>query len=581
MLLPICSSAQQVVGIDLVKKAVGVAETEELDPDEVERLEDILRHPISINTSTVPVLDKSGLFTAFQIASLIDYRARHGDILSLLELSSLDGFSEDFVTAIAPFITIELKKSIGSIARTNSVQHDMYVRNGVRSDGNKYMYGLKYRIRNDCLGLSFSVNNAYGDTTPYPICSGNLSWSHSHGKIIVGDFNARLGQGLCIWNTAVYSGLTTPAAFMKKPSGVSSTFSFSGSSALTGVAADYWSGRWKLTAFISAPGIKDIRDKPHKIVLNPVMNVSRYGRLSVVSLTHTMTIDELYMNLSTCRIPDMKSSVDASLCIGGINIFGETAYSWVFRKVGAIAGTDFMAGESLRMAAMLKYLPYGPFSNEYCAALSAELKEGRWVKIAVPGTYVNTLRSNTCNFSAEASYYPESKAKDGKKSIQVKFYADWIYIPVEWLQFKIRISERLRTWGRSMRTDMRFDAAFIVDKLTLSLRMNALRCVDVGLLSYIEARYQNAKIDTGIRTGLFKIDDWDDRIYVYERDAPGNFNVPSYYGRGFWIASYTAWKYARWGRLSVRASYVDYPFMAKEKKKPGRAELKIQGVFMF
>ena len=77
-----------------------------------------------------------------------------------------------------------------------------------------------------------------------------------------------------------------------------------------------------------------------------------------------------------------------------------------------------------------------------------------------------------------------------------------------------------------------------------------------------------------LRCGIFKADDWADRIYVYERDAPGSFNVPAYYGRGIWTSGYVSWRFAGWGSLYVRSSYVSYPMM-REKKKPGKAELKL------
>ena len=74
-----------------------------------------------------------------------------------------------------------------------------------------------------------------------------------------------------------------------------------------------------------------------------------------------------------------------------------------------------------------------------------------------------------------------------------------------------------------------------------------------------------------LRQGAFMVDDWDDRIYVYERDAPGNFNVPALYGRGFWTSMYLSWKFAGWGRLYLIGIY----------KKPGNAELKLQCALHF
>jgi hypothetical protein len=84
-----------------------------------------------------------------------------------------------------------------------------------------------------------------------------------------------------------------------------------------------------------------------------------------------------------------------------------------------------------------------------------------------------------------------------------------------------------------------------------------------------------------MKQSVFIVDNWDDRIYAYEYDVPGSFNVPAYYGRGVWIASMLSWKVSRLIRLYARASYISYPFMSDEKKKPGKAELKLQSVFKF
>ena len=82
---------------------------------------------------------------------------------------------------------------------------------------------------------------------------------------------------------------------------------------------------------------------------------------------------------------------------------------------------------------------------------------------------------------------------------------------------------------------------------------------------------------------MFRVDNWDDRIYVYEGDAPGNFNVRGYYGRGFWTAMTAGVKCSRSCRAYLRASYLDYPWQTPgtEEKKPGKAELKLQVVLDF
>ena len=111
--------------------------------------------------------------------------------------------------------------------------------------------------------------------------------------------------------------------------------------------------------------------------------------------------------------------------------------------------------------------------------------------------------------------------------------------------------------------------------------MDALKCAGVAVLGYMEGGYTGSSFSSYLRAGAFMIDDWDDRIYVYERDAPDSFNVPAYYGRGMWAAFNIIWKPVLWCSIYLRVSWTSYLFMPEEKRKPGRAELKLQTVFRF
>ena len=111
--------------------------------------------------------------------------------------------------------------------------------------------------------------------------------------------------------------------------------------------------------------------------------------------------------------------------------------------------------------------------------------------------------------------------------------------------------------------------------------MDALKCAGVAVLGYMEGGYTGSSFSSYLRAGAFMIDDWDDRIYVYERDAPDSFNVPAYYGRGMWAAFNIIWKPVLWCSIYLRVSWTGYLFMPEARRKPGRAELKLQTVFRF
>ena len=70
------------------------------------------------------------------------------------------------------------------------------------------------------------------------------------------------------------------------------------------------------------------------------------------------------------------------------------------------------------------------------------------------------------------------------------------------------------------------------------------------------------------------MDKWPDRIYVYERDAPGNFNVPAYYGKGWSLSFAGSLRPSRRHAFYLRLSYIGYPWM--DSPKPSRTEVKLQ-----
>lgn len=64
------------------------------------------------------------------------------------------------------------------------------------------------------------------------------------------------------------------------------------------------------------------------------------------------------------------------------------------------------------------------------------------------------------------------------------------------------------------------------------------------------------------RFTLFRIDNWDDRIYVYERDAPGNFSSTAYYGRGLGASLY----------LKYRSAYLVFRLLRHPWSDPSKSE---------
>ena len=575
-LLYLDSFAQSSEDMQRILEFAGYDSPEEMDEYEVERLASFIERPVRINLSSASALRSCGLFTAYQTAALLDYRSRHGDVLSYSELSSVDGFTDEAVRILAPFISLD-----GGDIHVNDVgskrpAYDIAVRSAlnIAEESATGSYAAKCRISfGGNLSLSLSVSGKY-DGSPVP--SGSVVWEPVRIplRIVAGDFNARFGQGLAIWNGMSMTGLSKVSSFFRSSSGISSSGSFTSSAAHTGIAGEFSFSRMRLSAFVAFPDIKTLGIKGTGVL--PAVNLGWYGRNMCMSLTHYLETSRFVAG-SPMYIPDMKTSADMALCIRGTDVFSEIAFDWVSMTSAGLIGVRFPVGETMRMASHLRYYP-DSFNPGRSAAVRSVSKCSNEYGLSLCCEYIPESGGITGSLSVDSAYLPVSKT-DVAESIHLKVMADSEIALAESLTLKFRLSERFRTWGRKFRTDVRADLEWEVSHFSVSGRVNVLKCAETGFLGYIEGGYRAGTLSVYLRQVFFFVDNWDDRIYAYERDAPGSFSVPAFYGRGVNTALTVSWKFSRWGRAYVKGTMTSYPFM--QKKKPGKAGLKLQFVFSF
>ena len=555
-LFGIIGYAQESDGIEEVMRVLGADSPEDIDPAELERMADFMDHPLRINIVPESRLVASGLFSRYQAASLTDYRKRHGNVMSYTELAAVDGFSAEIVGKLRDFISLECYTLRDD---ESGLQNDIAIKGASKFTGPEgdvdWNYAMKYRLRSDRFSLSLATSKSYSAAALWPDAySGSFSYDFNRfrGRVVIGDFNARFGQGLALWSGTFMTSLNAPDAFMKKPSGISGTWSFTGSSALTGVAGSMSVKRFSFTLMMALPGVKSVLSKPENVRLMPAANLLWQGPDGSLSMTH---------------VAETRTSGDAAFCVKGVNLFAELAYDWAEKNLHAVAGTDLPIGESGRFAALLKYLP------SKCDGTAAQHE------LASSATF--GLDRHTMTFSADLVRYVEPKEKMIPISLQSKIIANWKFLMTPRLETRLRVSERLRTWGNMTRTDLRADVIYTGAPWTAAVRLNYLHCVEHAFVGYAEQGYKQPRLSAYLREGVFFVDDWEDRIYVYERDAPGSFNVPAMYGRGWFASMVVSGKISRSVKLYLRASYVGYDFMPYEKRKPGKAELKFQLVLRY
>ena len=281
----------------------GASCIEDLSEEEMLRWESLASHPVNLNVAGRSRLISSGLFTQFQVVSLLDYRGRTGAVLSWSELALVDGFSPEIVSALRVFATLGVEVAGGSgkgagagssaggsagggmgigsgpggafvPGRRESLRVGGSVtakgagrvsvasaREGASGGGNPGRFseatlagGVKLELAaGERAVLYSSIRNTLSDTRfSSPTFSAAYYGKQALGQVVIGHFQARFGQGLVLWSGFRMSGYSSVGAFRRNGNGFSPTGSYSPT--LLGVATDWHFGAWRLSLGYSFGG---------------------------------------------------------------------------------------------------------------------------------------------------------------------------------------------------------------------------------------------------------------------------------------------------------------------------------------
>ena len=493
----------------------GADSPEVLDDRLVDELESFLSRPLPLNRASRARLLDSGLLTPYQVAALAEYRGLSGDVLSFAELERVDGFGKEAVAALRPFLSLESARRPGEAARdTLTFHHSALIRATLKD------VGAKYRLTAgnvEAAGAWKARNGTFYGLYRLP-----------KGKVLIGDYNVRYGQGLAFWSAFQLAGLSTLDAFSKRANGVTPSWSFNGAGTYRGLAWDY-TGRHVQWALF---GALDGTVGAHAGWLG------RHGQAGVTA--------------TPARV-----SLDGKLNFRGVDLFGEMA--WSGKAPAGLAGSLFPLGEHGKGALQVRVIPSaysGKKNGEYGAAWGV--------------AYLSDSRALQASLTVDAALVPKPATDTGRKQAKSTGLLSWS-VTENWL-LESRLVYRWRNYD-SNRVDVRADASWNGGVWAVKGRLNGVHDGGFGLLGYLEGGWKPPGGAAWIRLTAYSTSGWSSRVYVYERDAPGNFTVPAYYGTGFAAMAYAGWK-KRFRKtvfkLYLRGSY------RWQNEKPGQAGLKLQ-----
>ncbi len=495
--LAIPSAAQDQEVLRAAMLLGGASTEEEVDQSLVDQLEALRGRRVRVNSDH---LRASAILSDYQVAVIRDYRASSGDILSWTELSLLEGFTQADIEVLRPFLSLESSRLPGA-ADTIKTKAQALLRGTLNSAGGKVkVTGRSWRAGG---ALRCGDNFKKWDGTFY----GEASFRNH--RVVAGDYKIRFAEGLGLWTGFSMDNLSTVDAFLKRAQGISPVWSFSSSGVQRGLAYEYSSRHWRAQAF----GAFDRTFGVHGEYL---------GRHFQAGFT---------------AASGLLLSADAKVNLKGVIVSGEVAF-----RNGTFAGKSAIKaslGEYFRLAVQGRIIPVkysGKKNGEYAAAAGLEFNN----------------RKVLASITADAAMLPIPYTDPGR--FQLRGYGRTLWNITEIWSMEGRITERYRNY-EPPRTDLRADIKFASGLFLSTFRAEAVRCDSWGFLGYLEGGYKSEAISAYLRVTGFKIDRWTDRIYVYERDAPGSFSVPAYYGRGVSISAM--------GNIKHRFKYFTLKFYAR------------------
>lgn len=591
-------------GADSFRDAVlllsGASSMEELSAEELERYEDLRRKPLDLNRCGRSRLLACGLFTPFQVASILEHRRQGGEILSLTELMLIEGFTSRKVDALRHFIVIRAEDGpIG--AKKLRPELDLELRGAVsvpvpdsRSKdrgeqrtgyGSKLHLSLGQRAELSIVGRKSYDSGRFG-----PVSASAVYYGRRYlGKVVLGAFNARFGEGLTQWSGFSLSSLSSVASFRKSGSGLSPSASFS--PGMTGMAADFNLRRFTLSTAIgcapealaklglftkasgsTAPGIEALADlslfTKASGSTNPGSTAPGIAALADLSWTGRLIHAGV---TATCEA----AGVHFLGSLPNLSLFGETSLTYK-GAFSAIAGTVWTPEYARKFALQLRWFDPSIKGKNSGAAFGFELPD--WCFTLDARYRADTRKQKYRGFlrySKEIILPARPRAPSSVPLPEVNLPEASASVPARSLTVSARLAANYAPGeAHPTRVELRSELAFTSGAWKFSTRLDGIYCASFAFHAFLEAGYLTQKLSSYLRLGGFLIDNWDDRIWVYERDAPGSFTVPAYYGRGVHCSLYCAWKPSRHHSLYLRTSLVSYP--GNPTPKNGKFEFKLQ-----
>ncbi len=587
------------------------------DPDEVGDIEELMGYYSELSNSKFDInmgsnsnFDKLLFLDDFQIRSIIDYRDKNGAILSESELAAINGFNEELADFLTYFIyfgdrRVPNRRFVSELlingGRDLDVPDSEYI-------GVPFSSRLRYKgTWNNRVEVGLILDNDKGEPllSPDMIPIGDFVSCHLkiedlkltdrwESNIILGDYYARFGQGLTLWNTFSISG---GGAFYKRGEVFSPYTSAEESNYLRGIAVTIserdklnQNGIWEFNTFFSSKmvdarvefgeytsiitdGIHNTLGKyetrksmrqtnfggkaaymSHNIRIGVNFNSYKYGFSNGKELDEYnkfQYFDGLWGNLS----------FDYYLITDYGRFFGEVAMDYGV-KFATLAGY-LLSIDKVEVSFLLRNYSksyIAPFSNAYSLSSGNYNQLGSSFFVSY-GTFGRKLE-----LGGDYAFYPWARFNIPIQSSTLKLYCKLSSV-TDFVNWYLKGSYRYDSFEVERKMGIKGSLKWqIMERWSLGCKGEAVAFNSFSSLggnASLELIYNwRRKLKINGSFGGFYAPDWDTRMYAYHSDLPTLYNFKLLNGIG-----YCGYLLVRWRLFNDCDLYIKQDIMYSIKKE--------------
>lgn len=502
-------------------------------------LENLKNNPIDLNTADLKDLVKIPFLKVADCLRIIGYREKFGLFESVDDLYKIGGLDKALIEEICPYVAVKIKP-----IKWKSLQNRLRIQKDIKESGSAEYYTKTTLDINDDKIFLITERDPY-ETSPIDYYSAGIVVDEGKRRFALGKYNLDFGSGVMLSSVgSFFQGvdfrmLTGERGIMPYTS-VIENGGFFGAALSDSLFLDYclFYSNQKLDGRVDTLGYAWSFDESGNHIDSS--SIARKDRIREEIFGYNLQYYKNNIQLSqrtywsdyeppfVCK-DSLTEFYGKNYWLGGMEIkyyaeqflvFAEICRSFQ-NRLGGVFGWSGLMPYNFEFNLATKYFNPGFYAPKGIEAekdyLGTYFDLTNCSRLIEAGTTLNIYTNN----AADTSHY-DLRLKFAKTLgiAETKIQFRWLYREIYKELSGSRVFLRIRP-KKFLYLDLRLEDKYVYEDTLKN-----------GIFGGIELGLETKVITTKIRYGIFDIDNYSARIYVYEPDLPGIVNNRMVYGKG-------------------------------------------------